>query len=80
MYHAEESQGERKEDSDKPPYVRYRWAPGPDAAVAMAVHARGRHQGGNLVDQVERGQHQGAGPVRARRGDGVDPIFGVVLV
>ena len=44
------------------------------------MHARGWHQRGNLVDQFERGQHQGAGSVRARLGDVVAQMFGVVLV
>ena len=48
--------------------------------VAVAVDSRRRHQGGNLVDQCERGQHQGAGSVGARFGDVVEQMLGIVLV
>ena len=53
---------------------------GQHAVVAVAVDARRWHQRGNLVDQFERGQHQGAGSVRARLGDVVEQMLGVVLV
>ena len=44
------------------------------------MRTRRRHEGGDLVDQLQRRQHQFAGAVVARLGAAIDQMLGVPLL